>query len=404
MSKMFYVGLERYQSRYSYDLENWTRQACGENFPLEFVSVGDSKSLHAISNGQVLDACIRPLHALMQISELIQYVQDGSLTSDDLIFFEDMYHPGLDGLAYALALKRVKPLIVGRCLAQTIDPDDFTSNHPVLRKWMPKYEKMALDIFDVLFVASHEMVSFMRAAGWNAHVLVTGLPFSTKCVREVANCNPDGMQPEGFHSRKQRVVFASRLDWEKQPVFFLEVARTVRKIAPHIEFAFLSGKPWSSNRRSIEVEIRKDINDGLVSMYDNLSKEAYYDILKDSRVLFNCALQDWVSNTVSEADALGCNLVFPAYRSFVELFVERQSCLYTPWNVKQAADAVIVACCKPDEKIGSTADMMSAMTASSMTQLAELLQDHIQGEGFSHGTTVADLDRMHFNRADWSYT
>jgi len=50
-----------------------------------------------------------------------------------------------------------------------------------------------------------------------------------------------------------------------------------------------------------------------------LKKDQYYDIVNNSKVLFNCALQDWTSNTVSEADALGCNVLFPAYRSFPEI-------------------------------------------------------------------------------------
>ena len=44
--------------------------------------------------------------------------------------------------------------------------------------------------------------------------------------------------------------------------------------------------------------------EGTLKIYENLKKDEYYKILADSRVLFNCALQDWVSNTVSEADAL----------------------------------------------------------------------------------------------------
>ena len=60
--------------------------------------------------------------------------------------------------------------------------------------------------------------------------------------------------------------------------------------------------------------------EGTLKIYENLKKDEYYEILADSRVLFNCALQDWVSNTVSEADSLGTNVLFPAYRSFPETF------------------------------------------------------------------------------------
>jgi hypothetical protein len=52
--------------------------------------------------------------------------------------------------------------------------------------------------------------------------------------------------------------------------------------------------------------------------------------------LFNCALQDWTSNTVSEADALGCNVLFPAYRSFPEIFANDHTRMYVPWSKDDA--------------------------------------------------------------------
>ena len=76
--------------------------------------------------------------------------------------------------------------------------------------------------------------------------------------------------------------------------------------------------------------------EGKLKVYENLDKTHYYLLLNDTRVLFNCALQDWVSNTVSEADALGCNVVYPAYRSFPETFANDHSRMYVPWSKTDA--------------------------------------------------------------------
>jgi hypothetical protein len=77
-------------------------------------------------------------------------------------------------------------------------------------------------------------------------------------------------------------------------------------------------------------------NRGLLTVFEDLSKNDYYNLLNDTRVLFNCALQDWVSNTVSEADTLGCNVLYPAYRSFPETFANDHSRLYIPWSIYDA--------------------------------------------------------------------
>ncbi|NDD50554.1 MAG: serine/threonine protein phosphatase, partial [Flavobacteriia bacterium] len=70
--------------------------------------------------------------------------------------------------------------------------------------------------------------------------------------------------------------------------------------------------PHSSRGVLHNRSLLKDV--GKLQIFENLQKNQYYAILNNSRVLFNCALQDWVSNTVSEADACGANVLYPAYR------------------------------------------------------------------------------------------
>ena len=54
-------------------------------------------------------------------------------------------------------------------------------------------------------------------------------------------------------------------------------------------------------KRAYELQ---DGNTANFKIYTGLKKDDYYNLLADSKVLFNCALQDWVSNTVSEADSV----------------------------------------------------------------------------------------------------
>jgi hypothetical protein len=73
-------------------------------------------------------------------------------------------------------------------------------------------------------------------------------------------------------------------------------------------------------------------------------------------VLFNCALQDWVSNTVSEADTLGCNILYPAYRSFPETFANDHTRLYVPWSLKDAVKKLEKLLYLESPKIGKISD------------------------------------------------
>lgn len=355
--KIFYVGLEKLASRYTYQLTEWNTRVfeyvklVDSNFNYEVVNSETIDDSTDISLGQVLDAYGRPFYALGQIQNLIKRLKHNELNSDSVIFFEDMFHPGIESLFYVLSFveKTKRPKIVVRCLAQTIDPNDFV-HITRMNKWMRKYEEMVNEFVDLVCVASTEMAVNFQVAGWTVPVAVTGLPFGRD---EVQNHVVNSVKLE-FAERPLKVVFAARTDREKMPEFFLQLANSVRHFLgkDDIDFSILSGKSLNSNDDNVLNSLREARDSGLINIHENLSKVDYYRHLMTSRVLFNCALQDWVSNTVSEADALGCNVVYPAYRSFPETFQHDETRLYVPWSLKDATIKVARALCRPHPYIG----------------------------------------------------
>ena len=94
-----------------------------------------------------------------------------------------------------------------------------------------------------------------------------------------------------------------------------------------------------SNRKEygllLAYEGGQQTRDANFKVYTGLKKDDYYNLLADSRVV-PCALQDWVSNTVSEADTFGTLTLYPAYRSFPEVFANNGNHLYVPWSIDDA--------------------------------------------------------------------
>ena len=123
-----------------------------------------------------------------------------------------------------------------------------------------------------------------------------------------------------------------------------------------VEFAILQGGPLRSNNPKYIERARKMEERGQLKIYENLKKNDYYNIVNNSKVLFNCALQDWVSNTVSEADALGCNVVYPGYRSFPETFNNDHTRLYIPWSEEDAMQKINTALEAPSSNMGKISD------------------------------------------------
>ena len=349
------MGLEPYEGRYTLQLQDWS-EAVFKQRGIDYVvvpgtTIDDTK---AISVGQVLDAHGRSYFGMSQIMNLVQMMRNGECTGEDVIFFEDMFQPGMESLPYIMCQipEEQRPTIYLRCLAQAVDPDDFVHVWG-MSKWMSLYEQMCNEIPNVRILATNEeMVAHMKIANWTAPIYnISGLSFGKA---EVQGRVKNKIKP--FAERKDRVVFAARFDQEKQPDFFMDVIEKVKGVNPDVEFAVLSGGPLRSNNEKYLVRANKMVEEGKLTIEADLQKNDYYNIVNDSKVLFNCALQDWVSNTVSEADALGCNVVYPAYRSFPETFANDYERLYTHWSIDDAVVKILRALRDPSPSMGKISD------------------------------------------------
>lgn len=366
---LYYCPVERYKSRYTWQLRKWmTRNwnRAGVNYTLIDNPQMLGKDATNIETGAVLDCFTRSRFAMRQIDQILDLIENGMITSYDVIYLEDFFHPGAEAIPYCCSLKGISPKVYAYWWAQSVDVFDFTRT---MRDWMSWHEMSQLSWMDGIFVACPSMKKeIMRAyqgyfPNWlESKIHVVGLPFDSE---EVLSRTPTWYQQylrtgwdQGTNStsqpRKNQVVFSSRWDKEKNPNFFCEVARLVIEKMPDAKFVVCTGAP----------ELRSN-DPGLKFAADNiyyfcpnnfsvktdLTKEQYYHILSQSKVQFNCADQDWVSFTLLEASVCGCYPIYPNFRSFPETLGGRegQNYLYTHKNINEAVSAVLWALREPQE-------------------------------------------------------
>ena len=357
MRKLYYMGLESYEARYTLQLTEWNRRVF-ERRGLDVVYVPGLTldNSQKIVVGQVLDAHGRSYFGMSQMMNLVRLMQQGEVTSEDVIYFEDMFQPGIESLPYIMDQipAEQRPRIYVRCLAQAIDPDDFVHVWG-MAGWMSTYEKMVNQFVTGVLATNEEMVAHMRIAGWTAPIYnISGLAFGKEEVLERIG-GTDNIKP--FEDRPSRVGFAARFDQEKQPGFFMDLIDMFYDQYPVVvEFCIYSGGPLRSNNPDYVARARAMEAAGRLKIYDNISKNEYYHHLNNTRVLFNCALQDWVSNTVSEADTIGCNVLYPAYRSFPETFANDPNRLYIPWSIDDAYHKMQNLLREPHHNMGLISD------------------------------------------------
>ena len=372
MRKLFYMGLEPYKARYTLQLTDWNTAVFDRRNINYIVVPGETLSSdQQIVTGQVLDAHGRTYYGMSQLMNLVKMMKEGLVTNEDVIYFEDMFQPGIESLPYILDQvdDAHRPRIFVRCLAQSIDPDDFVHVWG-MSKWMHKYEKMVNEFVDGVLASNEEMVMHMRVAGWTAPIYnISGLAFGKEEVRRRVLDAGQNLKP--FEERHMRVGFAARWDQEKQPDFYLDlIDEWHNRYGNNVEFAVFSGSKLRSNNSSYMQRTNKMREEGKLKVYEDLDKTIYYLLLNDTRVLFNCALQDWVSNTVSEADALGCNVLYPAYRSFPETFANDHERLYVPWSMDDALEKLHKLLIQPHPKQGKISDW----TDGTIDRICDILQ------------------------------
>jgi hypothetical protein len=357
MRKLYYMGLESYEARYTLQLTEWNRRVFDRRgLDVVYVPGTTIDNTQAISVGQVLDAHGRSYFGMSQMMNLVQLMKNGEVTGEDVVYFEDMFQPGIESLPYIMDQipAEQRPQVWVRCLAQAIDPDDFVHVWG-MAGWMSTYEKMVNHFVTGVLATNEEMVAHMRIAGWTAPIYnISGLAFGKEEVLERIG-GQEKIQP--FNSRPRRVGFAARFDQEKQPGFFMDLIEMYGELTSEpCEFAIYSGGPLRSNNPEYIERARRMEAQGKLKIYDNISKNEYYAHLNNTRVLFNCALQDWVSNTVSEADTLGCNVLYPAYRSFPETFANDPNRLYVPWSIDDAYHKMCNLLQTPHHNMGLISD------------------------------------------------
>jgi len=313
-NKFWYLPLEIQKSRY-------TEQLCGKWIPdafekvapdsMEFEMVEGDPVPSQIKVGHVLDATGRGKYSLTQVNKFLTEIEKGNVKDGDVIYLQDFWTPGVEAIWYALDLYGIDTEVYSMLHAQSVDEYDFTHK---MKDWMRPYE-LGLDRASTgIFVGSSIHKDQLREAGFQAPIHTVSLPLGRdEVVSRMGEMTP-------YSQKENSVVFSSRLDWEKQPRFMMDVAKEFLKRNPDWNwYVTTSGKEFRSSEQDI-VDKLYQLNEEQPRFKPlaNLSKEEYYDTLKRSKIQFNSSLQDYVSWTLLEASVAGCNVVYPDFRSFPE--------------------------------------------------------------------------------------
>ena len=291
---LYYIPIEPYETRYTAD---WVQdfEQTFEQFDVEFTTILGKPSSTKVTDGGVLDACGTHLYKFSQLQILIEKIDNGIVKDDDVIFFADLWFPGLESLFYIRNMLKRKFKICGIFHAGTYDKADFTYRNG-MRRWGRFLEASWFTEIDTIFVATefHKNLLLSKSLSFMTpqladKIYVTGLPFFSDKLRwQYLKTNK---------SDENILVFPHRMDIEKHPEMFDELVSWLQ--SKQIKF-----KPV---RTIVETKSRKE----------------YFNLLAKSKVMVSFADQETFGYSTLESMALDNIVVVPNRLSYVETVPRR---------------------------------------------------------------------------------
>lgn len=282
--KILNIPIEPLEERYSIQWDTWFKDAF-EQTKFETITIYGDNATGKIVSGSFLDVVNTNEYKTSQLLKILEYLKGYDGKEPLVLFFHDLWFPGLVNIAYVADGMGFDNLYITGCLhAGSYDEYDFL-NKKGMTPWAQYFEKMIFKVVDFVFVATefHRKLILKKIGTADPRqVIVTGFPFKVF------------PEPEQIVPKENIVVFPHRLDSEKQPDMFDRVAKAARRTG----WKFIKSK-----------EVCK-------------TKAEYYQLLAKSKIAISCALQETWGIAMQEAVMYGCLPLVPNRLSYVEMYNE----------------------------------------------------------------------------------
>ena len=296
--KLFIVPIEKYESRYTEQWSRWIPNAC-EEIGITYEVIEGRSLTDKIEVGQVLDVYGTHYYKYTQLEKIVQYIKEDKIQNGDILFFADLWFPGIEGLQYIRNMTKKKFKMVGIFHAGSYDKNDFTFKTGMAH-WARSIEQGWLNFFDKVFVGSeyHKRLIEDTFEVKNDLIKSTGLFFDYKEIKK-------RLSKQGKMAKEKIIVFPHRLDKEKQPELFDKLKDEIQNEYPDWRFI-----------RS------KDVTN---------SKLGYYQLLADSKISVSFALQETFGFAMIESIACGCIPLVPKRLSYDTMTIYSRH-RYSSWE------------------------------------------------------------------------
>lgn len=292
------MPIESIPLRYSTDWHKWFIREFNKHKDISYVTIMPTPLTKKIHRGSFLDVAGTNYYKAAQISRISEMFFRDEIKDGDVFFFHDIWHPGLEALAYMRDGLGIDVKICGCIFAGSYDPYDFLTKSG-MSYWGKLLEESWFRIVDKLFCATefHSKLILKYRDCDPKKIIVTGHPIYSNIGLSVP--------------KENIVVFPHRLDSEKNPQMFDLLKKEMQVLFP--EWKFIKSKEITN------------------------TKQEYYDLLQKAKISVSFADQETFGFAMIESVFADCLPLVPNKLSYYELYDE---CFkYNSW--KECIDILI---------------------------------------------------------------
>ena len=347
---MFYhIHLEQLDERYTVQWYRWFASELTKR-QVAYINISGEALSPETPSGQFLHWASRCHYTAAQNKKIAFQFAEQLVDDDDIFYFADIWHPGLEAVAYMAELNNIKVKIYAHQHAGVFDKTDIV--RPLV-SWGAYQEAAWYRICDKVFVGSvylkSTILNGLGAAGlpYQDNIVVTGNPYSESDIKLSLS--------EGHfkHNGKQIVVWPHRTSEDKNPTDFFRLVNRLAPEYPDVRWIITSGRAhdtYETHNASIE--------------FFTLTKPDYYALLNSSTLLVSTAYHENFGYTIREATTFETPILCPRRACYPEMILSSNN-LYNDFGelVAKTSSALknglSVATLKPNNALENIFEEMS---------------------------------------------
>jgi glycosyltransferase involved in cell wall biosynthesis len=235
-----------------------------------------------------------------QLQRIAKLFQDHEIKNNDIFFIADLEFWGIESIRLMAQMNNIKVFIFAFLHAASYTKEDaFEIATPY-----QKYTELGwLSMCDLVFVGSeyHKQAVIERRIrpyaskedfeGLVEKIKVTGNPIFM-----------DQYKLPAMPPKKKQIIISNRFDWEKRPNISLDFAYILKKRNPDLSIVVTTSRPvFKSNKKWLSDMAIEMEHDGIISIMDGLSKQAYHKVLAESKVMLTNSIEENFGYCIAEA-------------------------------------------------------------------------------------------------------